>query len=382
MLRECSLLVAQEEEPESDALRFRLLETLREYAAEKLTPEERARLRQRHAGYFLAWAEMAARGLEGPEQSAWLARLEMEHDNLRAALDACEESGQAEIGLRLCVALTPFWSVRGHLREGRERLTRLMALSEAYPVPEAVRIGALTGLGRLAYTLGDYAAAHALHAECLSLCRKSGDKAGMARALHYLGSVAFERGDYPLAHALHEESLALRRELGDKPGIASSLHWLGIVATNRGEFEQAKTLLQESLALRQEGGDKGGIAGCYNSLGIVARRQGDYAAARDCYTQSLVLKREIGDNPGIADSLEGFAGLAIAQGRAERAATLFAAAEALRAAIGSPLSPVERAESERLLAAARKALSPDIFAHAWSQGRKMPVEQAIAFALE
>jgi predicted ATPase/DNA-binding SARP family transcriptional activator/Tfp pilus assembly protein PilF len=381
MLRECSLLLALEEDPEG--MRFRLLETLREYAEDKLTVEEREGLRRRHAEFFLALAVAAKEGMDGPEQSLWLARLEQEHDNLRAALRWCLETGEAEMGLRLGGALASFWGVRGHLQEGRETLSHLLALPESRQVAPTVRAEALNGLGRLAYGLGDYTAAQTLHEESLALCRQSGDKSGTAWALHALGSVAFERSDYAAAQSLQEESLTLQRELQDQRGIAASLWWLGVIATNRGDYAAARTHLEESLALRQEAGDRGGIASALNSLGIVARGQGDHQSARTLYEQALALYREIGAKRSVAAALGNLGLVATDQGDFATARALYEEALTIQREMGARwniatllynLGGVARAQTD--MAAAQR-----LFAESLTIRRELGNRWGVAYAL-
>ena len=284
----------RQQEQASGEPRFRMLETIREYGLECLTASgEEPAVRRAHADYYLALAEAAEPALTGPEQTTWLERLEAEHDNLRAALRWAEESGEAEIGLRLAGALCQFWLMRGHLREGQERLARLLGLAGASP-HTAARAKALTRAGHLADNLSDYTAAHAFFEESLAIRRELGEKGGIAAALNDLGWVASHRNDYTAARALSEESLAIWRELGDKAGIATSLHNLGWVAYHQGEYAAAYALCQESLGLRRELGDKRGIAYELGHIGRTVHRQGDYRRATALLEEALALCRDMG----------------------------------------------------------------------------------------
>ena len=380
-----------------DEVRFTMLETIREYAREQLGARgEAAVQQQQHAEYYLALAEAAAPELRGAHQVAWLERLNAEHDNLRAALAWLLEQQAIACSLRLAGALWRFWHIRGHLSEGRRWLEAALALAgREGPVPpigtvpplpdtghRVAKAQALNGAGALATSQGDYAMARALHERSLALRRELGDTRGIAASLNNLGLVAREQGDYGAARALFEESLALKRELGDKLAIANSLSNLGLVAFDQGDYGAARALHEESLTLGCELGDKWGIAISLSNLGEVARAQGDYATARVLFEESLTLKRELDDKLGIAHSLEGFAGVASAQGHAEQALRLAAAATTLREVIGGPLSSVEQARLDRWLVPARQAVSEAIQTAAWEVGRAMPVEQAIAYALE
>jgi non-specific serine/threonine protein kinase len=429
---------------EEESGRYHLLETIRQYARERLAESaEGAALRDRHRDYFLRLAEEADPQLTGPEQGLWLERLEAEHANLRAAMEGDLKAGEtgngekentekentekealspaAEARLRLAGALWRFWAVRGYLGEGRAYLAEALGRAGAGERTKE-RAAALNGAGILAWNQGDYGAARASHEESLAIRRELGDKQGIASSLNNLGNVAWNQGDYGTARALYEESLALLRELRHRLGIAHSLNNLGNVAFHQGDYGTAKALQEESLALWRELGDKQGIAGTLNNLGNVARNQGDYGAARASHEESLAIRRELGDKQGIAASLnnlgnvawnqgvygtagalyveslalwrelgnrqgiaaslEAFARLAGAEGQPERATRLWGAAEALRAAIGSPLPPSEREEYDRQVAAVREAMGKETFAPAWAQGRAMTLEQAIEYTLE
>jgi predicted ATPase/class 3 adenylate cyclase len=302
--------------------RFRMLETIREYGLECLTASgEEPSVRRAHADYYLELVEAAEPALTGPDQATWLERLEAEHDNLRAALQWAEESGEAESGLRLAGALCQFWLIRGHLREGQEWLARLLGLAGATP-RTAVRAKALTRAGHLADNLSDYAAAHAFFEESLAIRRECGDKGGIAAALNDLGWVAWHRNDYTAVRALSEESLSIWRELGDKAGIATSLHNLGWVAYHQGNYAAAQTLCQESLGLRRALGDKLGIPSELTNIGRAAHRQGDYRRAMALLEETLALCRGMGAQQFIAWGLSHLAAVAHDQGNDERAMAL------------------------------------------------------------
>ncbi len=237
----------------------------------------------------------------------------------------------------------------------------------------------LNNLGLVASAQGDYAAANELYQESLAILREQGDKLRIAYSLNNLGLVARDQSDYVAARALHQESLAITRELGDKLGIAFSLNNLGFMARDQGDYAAARTFHQESLAISRELGDRQGRASSLIGLGNIARDQRDFVAARSLYEESLAMTRELSAKKAIASSLESFASLATAQHQVERAARLFGAAEALREAIGAPLSPADRVGYDREVAAVRTALG-EVFFPAWTQGRAMTLEQAIEYA--
>ncbi len=367
------------DEQEGD-VRYRFLETVRQYSLERLRESgEAGVIRQRHQNWYLAQAEKAEPELTGSDQGTWLNRLEVEHDNIRAALEWSMESG-VEPGLRLASALWRFWYVRGYSKEGRGWLEALLKASSG--APPVLRAQALAAAGNLA-VLGrsDYAVGRSFCEESLAIWRELGDRQGIAVALSNLGLLASDHGDHASARALCEESLTIRRELGDKQGVAISLNNLGVVAYRQGDYVAACTLFHEGLAIFRELKNRQHVAMALTNLGLVTSGQSDYALARSFYAEGLAIRRELGDKRGIAYSLEGFAGLTIAQGQPEQAARLLGAADTLREAIGVPLPPADRAEYERTIAAARSRLGEAAFAAAWAEGRVMTLEQAVGEAL-
>ncbi|MBI3974619.1 MAG: tetratricopeptide repeat protein [Chloroflexi bacterium] len=314
--------------------RFRLLETVRAYAAERLGEAgEAARLRARHATWYLAVAEQAESGLRGQGQEAWLGRLEREHDNFRAALAWSLEGGEAETGTRLAAALWHFWAVHGHFAEGRRWLERALQANGRATARHRAR--ALNGAGNLAWYQGDLAVARAHHEACLALRRELGDQQGIAASLNNLGLVARAQGDYASARAHHEESLALRRRLGDRWSIASSLNNLGLVAKGLGDHTLARAYYEESLALSRELGNKHITSAALNNLGIIARVQGDHALARAYFDESLALRQELEDRWGIASALGSLGQLAADQGDHTAARSLVEESLALFREVGN-----------------------------------------------
>jgi predicted ATPase/Tfp pilus assembly protein PilF len=369
------------EEGGAEKPRFTMLETIREYAVEQLAASGEAEaLQQAHAPYFLALVEEAEPELRGAQGVAWLERLEVEHDNLRAALRWMQERDAVQTGLRLAGALWWFWVMRGYLSEGRKWLADTLSQPRA-AIDSSVRAKALNGAGALARMQGDYTSARSLLEESLTISREVGDKSSIARSLNNLGIVADYQGDYAAAHALYEESLTIYRELGDKQGIANLLNNLGYLAYYQGDYAAAHALLEEGLTIFRELGDKWGIAESLGSLGLVAHAQGDYAAARALLEERLALYRELGEKLGIAYALEGFMRLA-AQGEVERVARLGGAAEALREAIGAPMLPHIRAGYEQDVAVAHAQVDEVVWEAAWTEGRALTPDQAISYALE
>ncbi len=401
--------------------RFAMLETLREYALEKLEASGEQPLTKRaHAAYCLVLAEEDAAKQSGVEEMELLGRFTLEHDNFRAALEWLTETGDAEWGLRLGADLFRFWETREYLAEGRDRLEKLLRLPGA-AAPTKARARALFAAGVLAASQVDYAAARSLVDESLAIARQLDDKQGIAVSLNARGVQSRDRGDIALAHSLFEESLVLWRELGDPKAVARSLSNLASVAKLQGDYARARSLYAECLSIFRGLGDRTGVAWSLNSQGDVARDQGDSAAAQTLYEQALAIFRELGDRWGIAGTLtdlgslareqrnypvahslyresirlfqtlehkrgiarllEYFACSAAAQLEAQRSLRLAGAAAALRQSIGAPLTPAEQAKLEATLDPARQTLTNTAGATSWLEGWSMPVEDAIQEAL-
>ncbi len=319
---------------DSGEARFDLLETIRQYASDKLLESNQAEaVRRKHTDFYLAFAERAHSELRGPQQGLWLERMEREHDNLRAALAWSQTpAGEAEVGLRLAGSLWRFWDMRGYLSQGRRALEAMLARVTAR---SAVRAQALDGAGWLAYSQGDHLAARALHEESLLIWRELGDAPGMALALNNLGNVAWKQADYTAARRFHEESLKIRRDLGDQGGVAASLHNLGMVAWNQGDFPVARALFEESLALKRQLGDRWGMATSLNALGVIAFELGDAAAARPFYAESLALAQALGDKVGIAMAFTNMGEAALHQGDFQAAHAYLDESLALKRELGN-----------------------------------------------
>ena len=297
--------LAVHEDRENGADRYRLLETVRQYAADLLTETGKAEdVQARAASWFLRFAEEVKPKLSGPEQGLWLSRLETEHDNLRASLSWFETANApAEAGLKLGGQLLQFWNRRGHLSEGRSWLNRALAKLAQEGEPSVARARALNASGSLAFRQGDYEAARELREASLAIFRQLGNQSGIAATLMNLGMVAQEQGDYKAAQVLHRESLTIQRQLGDREGIGQALNNLGAVMLNQGDDAAAQALFEESLTLRQQMENKRGIAVCLINLGDIADSRGEYADAEALHKASLALSREQGEVYGIASSL-------------------------------------------------------------------------------
>jgi non-specific serine/threonine protein kinase len=409
-----SLVAAEVQAPVS---RFRLLETVQQYAAARLRDAgETLSTGARHLRCFLDLAERAESEQRTADQTLWLNRLQMEHENLTAALEwGLSGSDNAEAGLRLAAALRWFWFARGYPSEGLLWLKRGLASTSAIGAP--VRAKALDAAGALCHSLGDMAPAERYLTEALRIWRTSGDKRGTAISLNTLGLVAKARGnhvraatllhaaldlarelddtprlatvlnnlaalaidqaDYAAAQPFLRESLSMKRALGDAAGIAYSLHNLGEAALHQGEYELAATTLREGLALSRQVGMGHLSAQSLHSLAMVVLRCGDHSAADGHLRESLALFQTLGDRSGVALCLEGLAEAAVLRRAFEPAVMLLAAASAWREVSEFPIPPYDRADSARVLAAARSGLTAAAFDAAWAGGSAMTLEQAV-----
>jgi predicted ATPase/class 3 adenylate cyclase len=316
-LRDCSLVLAEER---GEAIRFRMLETLRDFASEQLAPNERSVLEQRHATFYLALAEAASAGLATVRGRGSLRQLEQEHDNLRAVLawaleaqEADDAEARGELGLRLGSALARFWATRGYLAEGRESLMRLLARSER-SAPTAARAGALHGVGVMSYHLGDYAASRTLCAESAAIARTLDAPEVVAAALHTAGRAAKDQGEYAVARALYEESGAIWRRLGERSGEAASLCEQGYVVYALGEYRLARACLDESLAMQQTVSDELGAARSQTGLGIVSYNEGDYPAARAFFEAAAAIWQQWDNTLGVLSSMQLLGDVSLQQG--------------------------------------------------------------------
>jgi predicted ATPase/DNA-binding SARP family transcriptional activator len=363
--------------------RFRMLETVREYALERLAASSDAEgPGRRHAAHFVGVAEEAGAALwgpvQGPERSEWLDRLERDHDNLRAAL-AWADRYDPEVEVRLATALFDLWADRSYIAEGRRWLESSLAQGDALPDP--LRAKALHGASYLALGQGDYEECDTLGETALALYRKLGDKEGAGRTVHVLAWSAGQRGDTERAVAFAQESLSLARELGHKRGIIVSLSNLGLATARQGDHERAVALFEEGLALGRHHGDSTGTAFVLQSWGGLATDMGDHETAARTLAESLVAYHENGNTWGRATCAQKLAVLAEARGQAETAVRLFGAAEALRETVGASASPEEKAASELALTRAREALGEAPFRAAWESGRALSLEEAVSYGV-
>jgi predicted ATPase/DNA-binding CsgD family transcriptional regulator len=324
-----SLLQSVEQKSEEGQLL--MLQTLREYALERLAAcGELERMRDAHAAYYLALAEQAEQALLDTRRRRWLERLEREQANLRAALQWLLERQGIEAALRLSGALRQFWFLRGYLSEGSSFVEQAIAASreDGTSVSAQVRAKALYAAGWLAFWQFDHERGRLLAEESLGIYRQVGDRRSMADALRLLGTIVNSLHD-SAGDAFLEESLQLYREVGDRVSIATVLLTLGAQAHYRGEFARAQELCGESLALSRGLDESWNIALNLLFLGWASYCQGAYAAARRLSEESVALLRTLG-NPGYtAHALTILAHIATALGEETTATALLEEALAL-----------------------------------------------------
>lgn len=413
-------LVVLDTARQSGTPRYRMLETIRQYAHEKLQSSgEAIQWSQQHFDFFLHIAPAAEAKLQHDERGTWQQYLNAEHDNFRAALRWIAERGEIEPHLRLVVALIDFWRVQGYWSEGRRYLEQALATTRsqaagqgshwlaralfgagylawlqsdytaARPHLEAsVRLWRELGnKGDLAYSLmslawvelqtGNYAVGQALAEESAALSREAGNNSVLGFALVYLGGLAFEQGDDVAGNRIFEKVLPVLREQGDKWNLAAALSWVGRRMYALGNFQQATSLGEEALTMWREIGEQSGVAWMLHNLGYVAYAQEDFAQASAYFRESLALWQDAGCPFGILMVLAGFAVLAISASRLRHAARLFGATRALLTAIGAKLYPLDQATYERQLTALRARLDTGAFTADWEAGSTLSLEQAI-----
>jgi predicted ATPase/DNA-binding SARP family transcriptional activator len=318
-LRQCSLVVVDEEFGE---VRFRLLETLREFGAEQLGVDEAADLRRRHAAYFVAWAEQIEAEFMSPRQPELIRQINHELSNIRAALGSAIETGDADAGLRLVASLKHFWHIRGLWEEGGQWLLQLLEMPAAQ-LPTPTRAKALEVMAALAYHNGEIAAAEQYARESVDTARGLNDRLNLANSLNLLGDVIILTTGPTHAEPYFEESLRLHREIGDVWGTAISLNNLAMVKLRRADYDGAEALYHESLALHRQSGDPRGIASVLGALGTLAQRAGQYQVARDLYHGALSIQHELGYRRGVAWMLNHLGSIAVDEGNLHAARGYF-----------------------------------------------------------
>jgi predicted ATPase/class 3 adenylate cyclase len=366
-------------QPDFEEPRLLMLQTIREFAGERLEQSgESATIGGRHADAYCALAAKAAPNLFGSDQKMWLDRLELDHDNFRAALDWCVARGDAERAMVLAASFWRFWQMRGRLHEGRARLTTILAMpgSRAF---QDVRARALEAAGGIAYWQGDIPAAQALYDECLELRRAGDDRRELANALY---NSAFPRtvnnSDLKQAQVLLEEALPIYRELKDDAGIAGSQWAIGNVLYYNKSFDEAIPALDEAIELFRKAGNSFGLGWALHTRTLSALRTGDVAGARVFLREALELFTRGGDVSGIVLLLDDAGEVAIMEGNRTAGVQLASAAAAHQAASGAGLGSILNLEEGR---SRPDTVSGEADERAWTEGQSLTIEQAVALAL-
>jgi tetratricopeptide (TPR) repeat protein len=385
-MRECSLIVASEAGRE---MRYRMLETLREYAAAHLTTDELNSLHLRHRRWCLALVSRLQGAPHGPGELERLAVLDREAENVWASLDWTRRTGlEVQSALQLAGEMGSFWYFRGYLRQARDAMAGLLACpgaeeptlyrgwvlntlgvmmsaqgDNAQAIPffeEALQLGrrfnsggtithALSRLAAIHFRQGEIERAEARFSESLALKRAAGERLGVASNLASLGGIARIRGDYGRARALYKEGLQLAREMNDNRCEALVLDCLGRVARDEGELARSSSYHQEALAIRNSLGDRPGKVITCGNLALVALREARYDDAAALFEETLVISQEIGDRASIASCRWGEAHVALGKGDLQRAETLMRESLELRRNLEQPGDVLEALEGLALV---------------------------------
>jgi predicted ATPase/class 3 adenylate cyclase len=362
--------------------RFYMLETIHEYAREKLEESgEAEELRRLHAQYFLSLAEEAKPRINEAERDLWRSRLEREHGNLRAALRWAMDSEDSWTALRLADALFWFWFHRGYWKEGRGGLEEALGLPGA-STPTAERAEALAGVGILAWLQGDHDVARSRLEESVTLCRNLQYRYGLVHSLHFLSMEMLGRGDTTAARSMAEESVEIARAGEGGFDLAIVLANLGLAAHTQNDYAVARSVLRECIEICRNIGDNWLLSLPYRHLGYMELRDGNYEQATALFKEGLSALRDVKEKWFIARSVETLAISSAMQGDYVRAARLFGAGETLREAVGASVQEFYRPDYDRGIVAAREGTDEAAWEEARAQGRAMTLDEAVSYALE
>ncbi|HUE89282.1 MAG TPA: protein kinase, partial [Vicinamibacterales bacterium] len=371
------------EEDATGKRRYRFLETVRQYGRERLLRSRQVqKIRDRHLAFFFDLARRAQPKLHGPDQVRWLKLLELEHDNLRVALDWCvTTAGTKDTSLRVVCALWPFWTRHNHFGEGRQWVER--ALSVSPDAPPSLRAQALIAAADLSYFQGDYTAVEAFARQVMALDERglNEERWTVAFAFFLLGIAAVDKRAFEEGAILAGKSLAVARETGSAwvGGLARIPIALGEI--ERGELERARLLIEEGVGVIRSTGDKLALATLLVNLSHVMVYRGDFEQAIVAAREGLMLSQETVDRRGLTWCLIELGAAMAGRKHVARAARLWGAVESISQAIGSPLPAAVRAIRDHYLPAVRQSLGDEAFAAAWAEGQAMTPDAAVAYAL-
>jgi non-specific serine/threonine protein kinase len=369
-------------EKEEGASRYRMLEPIRQFARERLEEHwEADAARNRHAASFVALAERAGPELRGPRQVRWLERLETERDNVRGAMQWLLGRGELQTAARIGWALWLFWWFHGHFTEGRQWMEE--ALAKGGTMPASARAQVLFVAGTMADGQGDRRSAEPLLEESVALFKQLGDKLGSALTVGTIGLVAVGQGQHERGNGLLQEATDLFLELGEEHFASVTLSFSAVGWFGQGDHERAKGLSEQALALAQEVGDPQATSIACCAGATVAQAEHDHERAKGLFQEGLKRSAKAGNQTNVAYCLEGLAAAASWEGRQACAAHLRGAAEALleRIEAAAYIYAPDRSVYRDQVSAARVQLDAEAWEAAWAEGRAMPPEQAIEYAL-
>lgn len=372
--------LVQAAEDQNGEPRFRMLETVRDYAWEQVGHDEAIQTQHEHCEWFLALAEQGGKGMQTAHSQMWYARLRVEEDNLNAVLDrSLNDEGGTDIGLRVATALCEYWHARGTFRQGRAWLQAFLARTAE--TPSSIRAQALAYAAMMAKLEHDFEAVERLSRDALEMARIVGDRSVEAFTLHYQAHVAQEKGNYEGARALYLRSIALFEEEGDAWGKGELLNCLGDMYRLSGNYAEAESALVQALASRRSFNNRRGVGATLNNLGHVLCRRQDAQRAEACFREGLAICQATGHKELSCLCVCGFAGVALFHNQPERATQLLGAADRFHTESHRALESPDRVDYEWLVAQAREKLPEARFAQMWAQGEQMSLAQAIAYAL-
>ena len=381
-LTQKSLVLADDSVDEA-ATRFQQLETIRQYAREKLEDyRETQEISSRHASFFARLAGEAEAHLNGgPENIHWLQRLESEHGNLRAALDWCLSGGDQSLGMQLAGSLTYFWFRQDHHSEGRNYLE--WALKASDQAPTHVKAKLYVSIGTLAYLRQDLEACFEAYQTAASLYRGVDDPAGLGSALAFYGGIIgmLHPSRYSEAVLLCYEALDILRKIDDKPRIVQALNFTGEMFRTRGDYKKAKAAYEECLSLAREIGDLLRESMMYQNLGYVAIHEGDYQRAKELCSRGIRLALQIKSASQVAATIMVMAGVYMSQSPPENGARLMGAGEAMLESSGVVLQPADKIEIVQYQSELRDLLGETAYDEAFLEGWRMNLEEVLASVL-
>ncbi len=363
--------------------RYQLLESIKDFARSRLAlSDEFAEIRNRHFDYYREVSRQMGRAANTADQKSALVTLDLEHDNIRCAIDYCLERGETPLaGLEICGSLAQYWRTRGLLREGYDRLSGMIAADRS-GIPTKVRGNAYSSLGSFASLLGEFKMATNYYNHALEVYAATGDLAEKAMCLNNMGITARHCGDLTTARSMFEQSLAIKRAAGNQHSIASSLNNLGSLEYDLGNYLESRRLHYEALEIRRKLGDTKGMATALHNLGALELQALNTASARALLTESLKILTDNNDIHGTCGSIEAIGLLNSLENDYIAASVLWGFAERLRETIDSTLGSLEQARLAEAVRLARDKCDKLEFASAWETGRSISLEYGLHLALQ